>query len=152
MLASLGCQVTLLERNPLVHALLEDGLLRARNSQDETFSAIIARMKLVSADANEWLNQLSTHQYPDVIYLDPMFPERQKSALVQKSMRFFHEIVGADSDSAELLAIARRRALKRITVKRPANAGHLAALNPDFMIKGKTTRYDVYLPLVQTPT
>lgn len=156
VLASLGCQVTLLERNPLVHALLEDGLQRARDSEDEELHSIIERMTLIKADALNWLPRLPADggDLPDVIYLDPMFPERRKSALVQKEMRFFHEVVGDDQDDAALLEIARQHCKHRVSVKRPRHAPLLAGVKPAFVISGKTIRYDVYLPLAgqRTPT
>lgn len=147
VLASLGCHVILLERNPLVHALLEDGLQRALNSGNDQLEAIIRRMTLVHADAAQWLAQLSAEQSPDVIYLDPMFPERRKSALVQKEMRFFHAVVGDDQDDDALLQIARQHCKHRVAVKRPRHAPLLANTQPAFVISGKTIRYDVYLPL-----
>lgn len=151
VLASLGCDVTLLERNDKVHALLEDGLRRAEASTDGSLSSIISRMNLVKADAQQWLLEQSlAAQSPDVVYIDPMFPERNKSALVQKEMRFFHEVVGDDADAVALVAIARRVAKHRVVVKRPRLAEQLADSKPAFVITGKTTRYDVYLPLVQT--
>ncbi len=148
VLASLGCQVTLLERSPLMHALLDDGLQRAANSNDSQLHAIISRMHLVHTDARSWLK--TTEHQADVVYLDPMFPERQKSALVQKEMRCLHEVVGEDLDSAELLGLARQMAKLRVTVKRPRLAPELAQLKPAFVISGKAVRYDVYLPETTT--
>ncbi|MEZ5537572.1 MAG: class I SAM-dependent methyltransferase [Thiolinea sp.] len=147
VLASLGCTVTLLERNPLVHALLEDGLQRAADSRDTELSDIIQRMTLIQADARYWLPQQTGTEPADVIYLDPMFPERRKSALVQKEMRFFHEVVGNDQDDNELLNIARQHCRHRVAVKRPRHAPLLAGEQPAFVISGKAIRYDVYLPL-----
>ncbi|WP_298608305.1 class I SAM-dependent methyltransferase [uncultured Thiothrix sp.] len=148
VLASLGCQVTLLERSPIMHALLVDGLQRAANSDDPQLQAIISRMQLEHTDALSWL-KITEHQ-PEVVYLDPMFPERQKSALVQKEMRCLHEVVGEDTDSAELLDLARQVAKLRVTVKRPRLAPELANLKPAFVISGKAVRYDVYLPKAPT--
>lgn len=144
VLASLGCQVTLLERSPIMYALLADGLTRATNSDDPRLQAIISRMYLHNTDALNWLQ--NPHFIPDVVYLDPMFPERQKSALVQKEMRCLHEVVGEDLDSADLLNLARQVAKLRVTVKRPRLAPELADLKPAFVISGKAVRYDVYLP------
>lgn len=143
VLATLGCHVTLLERSSIVHALLADGLQRAQ--ADAEIAPIIQRMTLHLADAHAWLPTLAAKQLPDVIYCDPMFPERQKTALVQKEMRFFHEVVGDDRDSDGLLALARRYARQRVVVKRPRHAPHLAATQPAFVIAGKAVRYDVYL-------
>nr|CAA6828553.1 MAG: SAM-dependent methyltransferase (EC [uncultured Thiotrichaceae bacterium] len=147
VLASLGCTITLLERNPIVHALLEDGLQRAINSEDKELHTIVKRMTLINADARQWLQQLPDDNPPDVIYLDPMFPERRKSALVQKEMRFFHEVVGDNQDDDALLEIARQHCKHRVSVKRPRHAPLLAGEKPAFVISGKAIRYDVYLPL-----
>lgn len=145
VLATLGCTVTLLERSPIVHALLQDGLKRALESGDTEIQTIVARMTLHHASAHTWLPTLTLDSLPDVIYLDPMFPERQKSALVQKEMRFFHTVVGEDPDSDALLDIACQYAQHRVVVKRPRHAPELAGRKPAFVISGKAVRYDVYL-------
>ncbi len=74
VLATLGCSVTLLERSPIVHALLADGLKRALASDDSEAVDIASRMTLHLADAHVWLKALPADSLPDVIYLDPMFP------------------------------------------------------------------------------
>lgn len=145
VLASLGCTVTMLERSPIVHALLADGLQRAQQCADEEIRHIAQRMTLHHADAQTWLAALPNAPAADVIYLDPMFPERQKSALVQKEMRFFHHVVGDDADDDALLAIACERAKYRVAVKRTNHAPTLANTKPAFVISGKAIRYDVYL-------
>lgn len=145
VLATLGCTVTLLERSPVVHALLADGLKRALASDDNEAAEIASRMTLHLVDTHAWLKTLCVDALPDVIYLDPMFPDRQKSALVQKEMRFFHEVVGADNDSDALLELARQHVKHRVVVKRPRHAPELDACKPAFVIGGKTVRYDVYL-------
>jgi len=147
VLASLGCEVTLLERSPILHALLADGLQRALHCEDVDLRNIASRMQLHHADAQVWLHSLSAAAYPDVVYLDPMFPERRKSAQIQKEMRFLHAIVGEDPDANDLLSIARQRCHKRVTVKRPRLAPALADYAPAFVIQGKVVRYDVYLAL-----
>lgn len=145
VLATLGCHITMLERSPAVHALLADGLQRAHRNGDADILAIVERMNLYHASAHTWLPTLPATCLPDVIYLDPMFPERQKSALVQKEMRFFHEVVGEDPDSDALLEIAIQYAKQRVVVKRPRHAPELALHKPAFVISGKAVRYDVYL-------
>lgn len=147
VLASLGCHVTLVERNPLIYALLADGLQQAALTGDLELAAIIARMQLVQADTGSWLATLAPTEWPEVIYLDPMFPKRHKTALVQKEMRFFHELAGADPEGeATLLHSARRHCHYRTVVKRPVQAPALAHCQPAFVIPGKIIRYDVYLP------
>ena len=61
-------------------------------------------------------------------------------------MQFFHDIVGSDTDAVKLFLAALPRANKRIVVKRPRLAERLGNAQPNFVITGKSTRYDVYLP------
>ena len=142
VLAGLGARVVMVERHPVVAALLEDGLRRARReAQNADILAAVERMSLVTADARIWL---ATADQADVIYLDPMFPERHKSALVRKEMQVLQRLVGADADCDELLLLALERARYRVVVKRARHAPSLAGLEPTFAVTGKTTRFDVY--------
>ena len=115
-------------------------ILRVQGSESLTKAE-----KLKITDAITYLAKLPKTKYPDVIYLDPMFPSRSKSALNKKSMRILKEIVGKDSDSDQLLKIALKTALKRVVVKRPKLAPHLAGKKPDITYRGKSSRFDVYL-------
>lgn len=145
VLASLGCDVTMLERNPIIYALLDDALQRASLSAEHEMQDILSRMNLHNEEASGYLAKLE--DLPDVIYLDPMFPIRIKSAQVKKEMQFLHDIVGKDDDSEKLLLQSLENATKRIVVKRPRLAEQLTKeLKPAFVISGKSTRYDVYLP------
>ncbi|MBI46970.1 MAG: SAM-dependent methyltransferase [Marinobacter sp.] len=141
VLASLGCTVTLFERNPVIHALLADGLARAALNVD--CAAIVERMRLLEGSSIEWLARPGT-EAADVGYLDPMFPHRDKSALVKKEMQVFRTIVGDDEDSAQLLAAALERARYRVVVKRPRKASAIEGAEPTTRIEGKSSRYDVY--------
>lgn len=141
VLASLGCTVTLFERNPVIHALLADGLARAALNVD--CAAIVERMRLLEGSSIEWLARPGT-EAADVVYLDPMFPHRDKSALVKKEMQVFRTIVGDDEDSAQLLAAALERARYRVVVKRPRKASAIEGAEPTTRIEGKSSRYDVY--------
>jgi 16S rRNA (guanine1516-N2)-methyltransferase len=140
--ASLGCKVQMIERSPLIAALLRDGLARALENAD--ISDIAARMSLHEADAIDWLYALPAHNAPDVIYLDPMFPARDKSALVKKEMRIFKELLGTDPDSPSLLAAALKKATYRVIVKRPRKAPAIEGPSPSFTLEGKSGRFDIY--------
>lgn len=147
VLATLGAKVNMIERNPIVHALLQDALSRASLSADVDFKSIMNRLTLKNENAMQVLETLNNDSKPDVIYIDPMFPTRLKTAQVKKEMQFFHDIVGADDDSENLLLKAVSLAKKRIVVKRPRLAEQLTnEFQPNFVISGKSTRYDVYLP------
>lgn len=144
VLATLGCAVSMLERSPVIAALLADAIERA--GHDDETASITQKLQLHNIDSQEYLQQLSKDKFPSVIYMDPMYPHREKSALVKKEMRIFRDLVGDDTDSRELLVMARRRVEKRVVVKRPKGAENLAGLKPHSQISSKNTRYDIYLP------
>ena len=89
LLASLGAEVTLIERSPKMYRLLAEGMERARMAGGEV-GEVISRMTLLQGDAKELLKDLS----PEVVLVDPMHPPRKNSALVKKEMRLIREIVG----------------------------------------------------------
>lgn len=140
LLATLGCKVLLLERSPLISALLQDGLQRAL--ADKRYKNL--DIQLLQVDANIFLQNLTKENYPDIIYLDPMYPERTKSALVKKEMRYLQELIGKDEDAEELLGNALQRAKKRVIVKRPISAPEIKGTKPNYSLKGKNTRLDIY--------
>lgn len=143
VLASLGCRVSLFERNPVIHALLADGLARAALNID--CAPIVARMTLHAGSSIDWLAKADEEgDIADVIYLDPMFPHRDKSALVKKEMQVFRTIVGDDDDSEALLAAALDAAKYRVAVKRPRKAPAINGPEPGTRIEGKSSRYDIY--------
>ena len=143
VLATLGCQITLIERNPIIATLLQDALERATNDSDT--AEIAHRMILHNTDAKDYLQALNPQQRPDVIYIDPMYPSRAKSALVKKDMQLLHQIIGPDTDNGYLLTIAQDIALKRVVIKRPKTAQPLTKQKPSSSIESKNTRYDIYI-------
>ena len=142
VLASLGCRVHMIERSPAVAALLEDGLNRAK-MDPEIGGWVSQLMSFDSGDSCQIL--LSLPFKPDVITLDPMYPEKRKSALVKKEMRVFKDLVGNDPDAGDLLNIALKVACGRVVVKRPAHADWLTEQKPDTSIMTKKNRFDIYL-------
>jgi 16S rRNA (guanine1516-N2)-methyltransferase len=141
LLASLGAEVTLIERSPEMHRLLAEGMERARQAGPE-HSAIMARMTLIKGDAREVLPTLS----PDVVLVDPMHPPRKKSALVKKQMRLIRDVVGPDPDALELMEVALATAGKRVVLKWPLRADPLPGLRaPSHQLKGKSLRFDVFM-------
>lgn len=145
VLASLGAEVLLIERVMAIYALLEDGVRRAR-ADDET-AEIVARMRVAQGDAaRELATLVARHDVaPQVVHLDPMFPHRDKSALVKKEMRVFRDLAGDDDDAPRLLEAALEVATHRVVVKRPRRAPPLDGPAPDHVLEGKTSRYDLYV-------
>lgn len=147
VLATLGCGLTMIERSPVVYLLLQDGLLRAQEfarAQDVELLQVINRMQLLAQDSHSYLKSLVPAQFPDVIYLDPMFPERQKTADVKKEMAAFHSVVGKDEDADALLPLALAHVNYRVVVKRPRKAPFLNNHTPSYQLEGKSSRYDIY--------
>ncbi|MBQ0721208.1 MAG: class I SAM-dependent methyltransferase [Gammaproteobacteria bacterium] len=150
VLATAGARVTMFERQPIVAALLADGLRRLRCGGDEQELAIAQRLFLHRGDSLDCAAALAEQEAPDVIYLDPMFPERGKTAKVKKAMAFFHHLVGSDDDAAGLLPLALATARYRVVVKRPRHAPPLGDVQPGLCFEGKSTRFDIY-PLKKMP-
>jgi len=142
LLATLGCHVTMIEQNKMIYQLLLDGLLRAQ--QDNKFKDL--NINLINNNSILYLEQ-SKKKF-DVIYLDPMFPDRKKSALVKKEMRILKEIVGNEqTNSIQLLKTAIAHAVKRVVVKRPKLAPEIYnnTIKPTLSLKGKSSRFDIYI-------
>ena len=146
VLASLGCRVSLVERHPLICSLLRDGINRAREEgeSDPSIRDLMNRLDLIECDSLEILSDITIDQRPDVIYLDPMFPHRKKSAKVKKEMQAFQHIVGSDIDSDRLLERALEIARYRVVIKRPSVAKFLGDKKPTYSLEGKSTRFDIF--------
>ncbi len=140
VLADLGCTVSMVEQSPLVHALLRDGLERALGSADPWLQQVCERLELCCADSVTALSQRSA----DVVYLDPMFPERGKSARAKKDMWLFQALPHTDTQAEPLLQAALAAASFRVVLKRPLKAPQLGDVAPGFSLRGRAVRYDVY--------
>ena len=151
VLACLGCSVTMVERNPIVAELVNSALILADN--DNEFKEIKQQgFNLIQTDAIDYLNKLTSK--PDVIYMDPMYPERKKSAAVKKNMQMLQKLIGdhghkdnhdKSNDETELFNCALNNVIKRVVVKRPKGAPTLTDKKPTTSIESKITRYDVYV-------
>ncbi|BAH82907.1 class I SAM-dependent methyltransferase [Candidatus Ishikawella capsulata] len=144
VLSCLGCNVRMIERNPVVSALLYDGLQRAY--KNTTIGKVLKRNLILLKDTN--LNLLYNDiNKPEIVYLDPMYPSRNKSAKIKKDMRFLQQLVGLDEDADLLLEQARLIAQKRVVVKRPKYAPPLAGVITYSKVTTKNHRFDIYSPL-----
>ena len=142
LLAAAGFSVTMCEGDPVIAALLADGLRRA--ADDPELSGVVERMSLVEGDSIEILPSLA--EAPDVVYLDPMFPARTKSAAVKKKFQLLHRLESPCADEASLMDAALAAHPRKIVVKRPIKAPVLAGVRPSHSISGKAVRYDVIVP------
>lgn len=146
VLADLGCEVTLCEREPVIAAMLERAIVSATEGGDTWLARVAARMRLFPADARS----LAEDRLADVevIYLDPMFPGRVKAAAVKKEMALLQLLLGSRGDPAaeadDLLRWALSRDVARVVVKRPLRAPPLGGQRPSHQLAGKAVRFDVY--------
>ena len=143
ILASLGANVTLIERSEKIHSLLRDGISEAKLHGGE-ISKIVNRMNLLFGDSKDILPKIG----PEVILIDTMYKERKKTALVKNNMRLVREVVGSDPDYIDLIDVALNCASKRVVIKQPRYAEPLKDIKAcSHQILGKTIRYDVYITI-----
>ena len=142
LLAAAGFRVLLIEHDPVIAALLRDTMERA--ALEPELRDIISRMTLLEGDSLRELTALSYR--PDVVYLDPMFPERQKSALIKKKFQLLHLLERPCGEEEELLQAALAAGPRKIIIKRPLKGPLLAGMKPGYVMKGKAVRYDCIVP------
>lgn len=140
-----GFNVTMFERHPILQILLQNAL---NELPSEDFSQ---SFELAKEDSIDFLKRIvedsSKKNIADAIYMDPMYPERKKSALVKKELRIIRNLVGADMDSEELLSLAISSGIPRVVVKRPKGSEFVADLKPSHSVESPNTRFDVYLTI-----
>ena len=103
LLAAAGFRVHLFEYNSVIAALLLDAMERARAVPE--LREPVSRMELHVGDSIEAMNRAedSIGGIPDLVLLDPMFPERQKSALVKKKFQLIHRLESPCMEEETLL-------------------------------------------------
>ena len=159
LLAAAGYFVRMYEHNPVIAALLRDALRRAAEIPE--LKEYASRMELVEGDSTEALLKMARQALdaeasaaaqetefpavPDLILLDPMFPARQKSALIGKKLQLLQKLEMPCASEEALLAAALGTGARRVVVKRPLKGPYLAGKKPDYDITGKAIRYDCYV-------
>lgn len=138
LLAAAGFNVIMYEKNPIIAALLYDALKRGENNRE--LKPIVRRMELRIADSTAQLGKLDFS--PDVVLLDPMFPQRKKSGLIKKKFQLLHFLESPCENEKELLNAAMLISPKKIIIKRPAKGAFLADMKPDYSVSGNSIRYD----------
>lgn len=138
LLAAAGCDVTMYEKDPVIADLLEDALIRG--ASDETLAPIVSHMHLIKGDSIKAMETMEDHF--DVIVLDPMFPERNKSALVKKKFQLIHHLELPCEDEEAMLKAAMKLKPKKLIIKRPLKGPFLAGVKPSYSLSGKAIRYD----------
>lgn len=144
LLAAAGHNVTLYEYDPVIAALLRNTLERALS--DQNLGETASRMKLVEGDSIKAMQLIATQgEAPDVILLDPMFPQRQKSGLIKKKFQLLQQLESPCSNEEEMLEAALNSGAKKVIIKRPAKGPFLGGRKPDYSLDGKAVRYDCHI-------
>ncbi len=143
ILAGAGFQIITFERNPVIAALLTDGLKRAL--AEPSIRQVAKRIHLITKNTLSAMAEIIKTKKPDIIYLDPMFARTNAKALVKKELQMIQQVVGSDSDMEELFAMALQTARKRVVVKRAKTSPWLSAYPPSYSKTAKTIRFDIYL-------
>lgn len=138
LLAAAGYDVTMYEQNAVIAALLKDALRRAK--KNPVLKDIVSRMRLIEGNSITLMKELNF--IPDVIYLDPMFPARQKTGLVNKKLQLIQKLEQPCVEESELLDAALEIKPEKVVIKRPLKGAFLAEKEPDYSVKGKAIRYD----------
>ena len=141
LLAGAGCKVIMFEQDKVIASLLEDAIKRGKEIVE--IKEVMERMTLIKGDSIEGVKSLDI--IPDIVYLDPMFPQRQKSGLIKKKFQIIHELEKPCSNGSDLLNAAISTKAKKIIVKRPQKGENLVDIKPNYTISGKAIRYDVYI-------
>lgn len=151
LLAAAGFTIDLYEQDCVIAALLQDALDRA--AEDPALADAVARMRLhAGEDSIAGLHQTAASieqgelTAPDVVYLDPMFPERTKSAAVKKKFQLLHHLEQPCADEETLVEAALAVHPRKVVIKRPVKGPLLAGIKPSYQLAGKAVRYDVLVP------
>lgn len=139
LMASAGCRVEMLERHPVVYALLRDAMARASSSP--VVQDVLSRMHLQHGD----FTAFELAEGYDVVYLDPMFPKDRKTARSGKGMYLLQTLLGSSQGEESMLPKALALATRRVVVKRGKLSPGLTSQQPDISFRGSSSRYDVYL-------
>ena len=135
---SLGHKVTAVEQSKILFHLLSDAINRSNDQK------IFKALTLINANACSYI---SKGQKFDVIYFDPMYPTRKKSALGSGQLEYLARILAIESienDSTQDFEFLSSLPIKKMIVKRPIKAEPFSK-KINYQVLGKTTRFDIYI-------
>lgn len=125
--------VTFVDHSLAVCLLLAEYLDRSGFSADVRWDKAEV---ILAASKQQW----------DAIYLDPMFPARNKTALPKVDMQHLRHLQTTDGEglsAADLLPLALRQGAHKIVLKRRQKDPQL--MPPTSQVKGRSVRFDVYV-------
>jgi len=136
MMALWSHNVVSYESSPVVHLLAQRALEKFTHQQAPDIK--IKRMHAKAEDALAKANQK-----PEVIYLDPMYPQTKSKALNQSEMRYLKPLANNSDNALRLLETSLNVATESVILKRPIKA-EILLQSPTRSIEQGSTRYDIY--------
>ncbi|MED5274933.1 MAG: class I SAM-dependent methyltransferase [Pseudomonadota bacterium] len=143
ILAKLGFDVTMIEKNPIATLMLNNGIKNLLSETD-----IYKRLKLIHGDSYEYL-KLSDKQY-DYIYIDFMFEKLKNTTLASKDDETLKLISRDKENRIRLLNIAKIKCRERVVVKNHIHNSSIIGVTPDYQIKTKLINYHIFMPKYET--
>lgn len=149
LLAMAGFQVISFERDPVVYALLEDGLRRLKQTESELNLQFVHQDVALGDEASRVKLLMCLPRRPSVVYLDPMYENSatKSKSLPKKEMAALRQLMAPSTPTEveNLLATALWLATERVVVKRPVGAEPVdGPKRPSHRYQGKTACFDIY--------
>ena len=136
---ALGHKVIACEQSRVVFMLLNDAIYRARDE-------LIFLRNLVLAHGNA-IDIYKSAENIDLIYLDPMYPDSKKNAARSGAMNDIKNILEIEMINNledQIFFDFKKQEFKKIVLKRPIKS-KIIDTNLNYQVKGKSTRFDVYI-------
>ena len=136
ILASLGNNITLIERNPLIMSLLVDAKEKIKI---DDIRYIFSRIKSRFGNCIDFIR--NTNKHFDYIYFDFMF-NTNKSALPSKNEQFLRKIVKNDiNENIDIINETIQRVRSKIIIKEHISSNDYDNFDIINTYKGKTVKY-----------
>ena len=136
ILSSLGNEVTLIERNPLIMSLLVDANEKIKS---DNIRSIFSRIKIRFGNCIDFVR--NTNKHFDYIYFDFMF-NVNKSALPSKNEQFLRKIVKNDiNENVDIIQETIQRVKSKIIIKEHISSNDYNNFDIINTYKGKTVKY-----------
>ena len=136
---ALGHKVIACEQSRVLFMLLNDAIHRAR---DELI--FLTNLDLVHGNA---VDIYKNTKNIDLIYLDPMYPDNNKNNArsgVMNDIKNILEIEAITNLEDQIFFDFKKQEFKKIVLKRPIKS-KIIDTNLNYQVKGKSTRFDVYI-------
>tara|TARA_Y100000992_G_scaffold302211_1_gene275484 strand:+ start:475 stop:1206 length:732 start_codon:yes stop_codon:yes gene_type:complete len=137
---SLGHKVVAVEQSKILFSLVNDAIFRAEKDIPE-----LKNLKFINGNSIDIYKE--KNYKCDVIFLDPMYPKLKKNLKKSGNLETIKKILkleNLDKNNDEIVSTFLESNYRKIIVKRPLKSDKTHS-NINYQVKGKTTRFDIYL-------